>query len=149
MILDSLENLTNYLCLAKGFAEAAAFLARKDLHEFADGKHEIDGECVFAAVSRNVGRSREGARLEVHKRYIDIQVVLSGIDTMGWMPANRCCQPDGPYAEDRDVLFYNDDPSIWLPVTPGSFVVFFPGEAHLPSISTEPLDKIVVKILTD
>jgi len=30
------------------------------------------------------GRAREAAKLECHRRYIDIQLVLEGVDEMGW-----------------------------------------------------------------
>lgn len=149
MILDVLENLPQYLPLCQGFEKAIGFLARPDLDQLAAGRHEIDGDRVYAMISRNMGRSRDGARLEAHRQYIDIQYVLAGLDTIGWKPVNQCSKPDGEYIEQRDVRFYLDEPDVWLSVRPGSFAIFFPGDAHLPSISSELIHKIVVKVAVD
>lgn len=146
MIFEQLENLPQYLPLAKGFEKAFAFLVRPDLNLLTAGRHEIDGELVYAMVYRNVGRSREGARLETHREYIDIQLVLAGLDNIGWKSLVQCSRPDGGYIEQRDVQLYLDDPDIWLPVKPGMFAIFFPEDAHMPLISRELSDKIVVKV---
>ncbi|MBU1001406.1 MAG: YhcH/YjgK/YiaL family protein [Proteobacteria bacterium] len=149
MILDVLENLPQYFSLSEGFEKTAKFLASQDLDIIAAGRHEIDGESAFAMVSRNTGRPRDGARLEAHRQYIDIQIVLAGHDNIGWKPVSQCSQPDGQYIEERDVRFYLDEPEIWLPLTPGRFAIFFPEDAHLPSVSSGPLDKLVVKVAVD
>ena len=149
MILDVLDNLPQYLLLAKGFEKAAQFLARPDLAQLPSGRHEIDGDDVYAMVYRGVGRPREGARLESHRRYMDIQCVLSGLDTIGWIPVSQCERPDGDYIPERDVRFFLDEPVAWLPVRPGAFAIFFPVDAHMPSISAEPIDKVVIKVAVD
>ncbi len=150
MILDVLENLPQYLSLAKGFQKAAEFLARQDLNLLTeDGRHEIDGERAYAMVYRNVGRLRDSARLEAHRQYIDIQIALVGLDNIGWKSVSRCSEADGDYIEQRDVLFYRDEPEVWLPLKPGSFAIFLPEDAHMPSISNEAIDKIVVKVVVD
>jgi biofilm protein TabA len=149
MILDVLEHLPQYHPLAKGFKKAAEFLLRQDLNLLTDGRHEIDGERTYAMVYRSVGRTRESARLEAHRQYIDIQVVLAGLDNIGWKSVSQCSEADGDYIEQRDVRFYLDEPEVWLPVKPGTFAIFFPGDAHMPSISAGFIDKIVVKVAVD
>jgi biofilm protein TabA len=149
MILDRLEQLQRYMPLGKRFEKAVEFLAREDLNQLAAGKHEIDGDSVYAMVSRNPGRTREGARLEAHQQYVDIQVVLAGLDNIGWKSVSQCSQPDGVYIEQRDVHFFLDEPDVWVAVKPGSFAIFFPGDAHLPSVSTGVIHKIVVKVAVD
>lgn len=146
MMLDVPENLPQYLPLAEGFGKAAAFLARQDLTELPAGRHEIDGESAYAMVYRGVGRAREGARLEAHRQYVDIQYVLAGLDNIGWMPVSQCRLPDGEYIPERDVRFYLDEPAVWLPLRPGTFAIFLPEDAHMPSISAALIDKIVIKI---
>jgi len=59
---------------------------RPDLKELPVGKYEIEGEQIFAMVSRVCGRRKESALLETHDKYIDIQLVISGTDVMGWKP---------------------------------------------------------------
>jgi YhcH/YjgK/YiaL family protein len=67
MILDILENAHRYLALHKGFAKAFDFLLRPDLKELPVGKYEIDGDRVYAMVSKNTGRRKENALLETHE----------------------------------------------------------------------------------
>ena len=93
MILDTLKNSQRYLLLNKGFGKAFEFLNRTDLNDLATGKHPIDGENIFAIVAKEDGRTKEQAELESHQKYIDIQYVLSGTDTMGWKPIHLCQQP--------------------------------------------------------
>ncbi|MCE5210457.1 MAG: YhcH/YjgK/YiaL family protein, partial [Deltaproteobacteria bacterium] len=95
MISDVLENAHRYLALHKGFAEAFDFLLRPDLKELPAGKHEIDGENVYAIVAKEYGRRKEDALLETHEKYIDIQLILAGTDEMGWKPGSLCKKPSG------------------------------------------------------
>ena len=146
MILDLVNNLPQYFPLAEGIGKAAAFLARQDLAQLAAGRHDIDGDNTYAMIYRGVGRPREGARLESHRQYLDIQCALSGLDTIGWILVRDCRLPDGDYIPQRDVRFFLDEPVVWLPVRPGGFALFMPEDAHMPSISAEPIDKVVVKV---
>jgi len=146
MILDALKNARRYLALNKGFAGAMEFLLRPDLKELPTGRYEIDGDRVYAMVSKESGRRREDALLETHERYIDIQLVLAGTDDMGWKPKFLCRRPSGEYDQKNDIQFFADEPEAWLSVRSGAFVIFFPEDAHMPLISSGQLHKIVVKV---
>jgi len=146
MIVDILENSRLYAPLNKGFAHAFEFLKRPDLKHLSPNRYEIDGDRVFAMVSRNPGRRKEDAQLETHQKYIDIQLVLAGTDTMGWKHEALCSKPCREYNPEADVRFFADEPDIWLPVESGTFVIFFPEDAHMPLISAGEIHKVVVKV---
>jgi biofilm protein TabA len=146
MILDVLENGHRYLALHKGFAKAFEFLARPDLKELSVGKYEIDGERVYAMVFKDPGRKKEDALLETHEKYIDIQLVLAGPDVMGWKPKSLCDKPTGEYDQKSDLQFFTDEPDVWISTKSGAFVIFLPDDAHMPSISSGILHKVVVKV---
>jgi YhcH/YjgK/YiaL family protein len=146
MILDVLENAQRYLPLHSGFAQAFEFLSRSDLKELPVGRHEIDGDRIYAVVAREPGRSKDDALLETHERYIDIQFIISGTDTMGWKPTLACKQPTQPYDPERDIQFFADKPDAWVATHGGAFTIFFPEDAHMPLISTGEIHKVVVKI---
>ena len=146
MILDVLENARRYLDLHKGFAKAIDFLSRPDLQELPAAKYELDGDRVYAMVSREPGRRKEDALLETHEKYIDIQLVLAGTDEMGWKPRSLCKQPAGAYDHATDMQFFADEPDAWLATQSGAFVIFFPEDAHMPLISSGQLHKVVVKV---
>ena len=149
MIFDILPNSDRYLALHKGFDAAFAFLKRPDLKTLAAGKYPIDGERAYAMVARDPGRTKDEAQLEIHEKYIDIQMVLAGCDEMGWRSQSLCRQPAMPYDGAEDIGFFADPPVAWLPVTAGMFVVFFPEDAHLPLIGSGLIHKVVVKIATN
>lgn len=146
MILDILENAHRYLALNKGFAKAIEFLSRADLQELPVGTYEIDSDRVYAMVSKELGRKKEDALLETHEKYIDIQLVLAGTDTMGWKPKSLCNQPAGEYDQKSDVQFFADEPDAWLATESGAFAIFFPEDAHMPLISPGQIHKVVVKV---
>jgi biofilm protein TabA len=146
MILDVLENAHRYLALNKGFAEAIEFLLRPDLKELPLGRYEIDGDRVYAMVSKNPGCRKEDSLLETHEKYIDIQLVLAGTDDMGWKPKSLCRQPSGEYDQKTDVQFFADKPGVWLSVESGTLAIFFPEDAHMPLISSGQIHKVVVKV---
>jgi YhcH/YjgK/YiaL family protein len=149
MILDVLENAHRYLALNRKFAKAFEFLLRQGLKELTAGKYEIDGDCIYAMVSKVPGRKKEDAQLETHKKFIDIQLVLSGTDGMGWKPSPSCKLPSGEYDQKADVQFFADEPDIWFSAKSGEFVIFFPEDAHMPLISSGEIHKVVVKVAVD
>ncbi len=149
MILDVLGNAHNYLTQNKGFVKAIEFLLRPDLNELPVGNYEIDGSRIYAIVSKDPGRRKEDAFLEIHEEYIDIQLILAGTDTMGWKSKSSCRKPTGKYDGESDVQFFADDPDVCIPVAQGLFVIFFPEDAHMPSISAGQLHKVIVKVAVE
>lgn len=146
MILDTLARAERYLALHPLFARAFEFLRSTDLGALEPGMHTIQGEQLFAIVEACSGCTRAEAKLECHRRYIDIQLVLEGSDEMGWKPLAECKDPAMDYDAARDIRFFNDAPSSWIATPPGSFCIFFPDDAHAPLVSGGMIRKVVVKI---
>jgi len=146
MILDRVENANRYLPLNPHFAKAFEFLRQHNLRTLPLGRHEIDGDRVYATAMKGPGKAREAAHLEAHRKYIDVQVVVSGTDEMGWKNKGTCKMAHGAYEDDKDAEFFADPPDAWVEVGPGAFAVFFPEDAHAPMISQGELHKIVVKV---
>ena len=126
MILASMIESDRYAALHPLFDNAFAFLRNTDLKALAPGKHAVQGEAVFAIVEACAGRTRAEAKLECHRRHIDIQLVLEGVDEMGWKPLAECVDPATDYDAARDIRFFNDTPSSRIATPPGSFCLFFP-----------------------
>lgn len=146
MILDKLENAENYYDMHPDFEKAFAFLRQKGLAGLPAERYEIDGERLFCMISKGPGRSRAEAKLEAHRKYIDIQYVIARADEMGWKPTSACARVDTPYNADKDIEFFKDKPDRWTEVPAGSFVIFFPQDAHAPMVSNEEIHKAVLKI---
>jgi YhcH/YjgK/YiaL family protein len=145
MILDVLSECRRYVALHPRFARAFDFLATSDLRSLAPGRHAIDGERLYVSIDHEDGRGREGARLEAHRKYIDIQLTIEGDEQIGWAPLADC-RPSAAFDPARDVGFFDTRPDTWLSVPPGRFAIFFPDDAHAPLAGRGPLRKAVVKV---
>lgn len=146
MILDSIRCLNRYNSINPLFSEVTKFLSRPDIAELPNGRHEIDGDHVYAIVMRADGRSKEESQLEIHNKYIDVQVVLDGVETMGWKARANCSAPVDNYDADKDFQFYTDSAETWVDVHAGQLAIFFPEDAHAPLVSTGFIHKVVVKV---
>ena len=146
MILDSIENFQSHLSLNCHFEKAFAFLLRDDLKNLPPGKYAIEGEELFAIVVNDRGRDAKDALLETHQKYIDIQYVLSGTDTMAWKAKKSCHSPIDAYDPEKDFLLYRDQPDSWFDVQPSCYAVFFPEDAHTAMISNGSIHKVILKV---
>ncbi|MEX2114737.1 MAG: YhcH/YjgK/YiaL family protein [Pirellulales bacterium] len=146
MILDDLTQAARYDDLNPGFRLGFEFLRRADLASLASGRHEIDGDRVFALVNRDPGRGHAGARLEAHRKYIDIQYLVDGHEEIGWRPTVQCAQVTEPYDADRDIMFFGDAPQTWIALPRGKYMIFFSDDAHAPLAATGPNTKVVIKV---
>ncbi len=146
MIFDDLKNASRYAQMHPGFAAGFEFLSRPDLASLPGGRHEIDGDRVFALVNRDPGRGHAGARLESHRKYIDIQLLVSGQEEIGWRLLDECQKLTDPYDAKRDIMFFADAPLTWIVMAPGKFLVFWPEDAHAPLAATGDNVKVVIKV---
>lgn len=147
MILDTLENAKTYEKIHPRFKQAFDFLKNNDLKLLSLGKHELDGNNLFANVVEVTGQLAEQAKLEVHKLYIDIQVPVTAAETMGHIPVSKLTQPKEPYNAEKDMSFFADKATNFIVVEPFEFAVFFPEDAHQPGIAVGKHKKVIVKVL--
>ena len=147
MILDTLLRSHHYEELHPLFSRAFALLRSMDLQGLDPGRHEIDGERLYLSIDHEHGRGHAHARLEHHRRYIDIQVCIEGDERIGWMPVECCQDRDGQFDSSRDVGFFLEEPHTWMTLRPGTFTIFFPADAHAPLAGAGPVKKAVVKVL--
>jgi biofilm protein TabA len=145
-IIDDIENAEAYFTLHPLLERAVVFLRTELPEDAADGRIEIDGDRMFCLLSTGQGKGRQTARLEAHRKYIDLQFVLSGADVMGWKPLNRCLSPESDFDAARDIVFFRDDAAAWKTVPAGSFALFFPADAHAPMGGEGLIRKAVIKI---
>ena len=145
-MLDTFACAERYAALHRRFGDAFRFLAETDLETLPTGRSDIDGDDLFVILDRQDGRGREAARLEAHRRYIDIQYTVRGDEEIGWTPRAACVDADGPFDTTRDIVFFRDRPSAWLRVPRGTFAIFFPDDAHAPLAGTGALVKAIVKV---
>lgn len=147
MILDSLKNAHLYTNVSERIALGLKYLQETDLASLEPGKYEIDGTNVYAAVSAYDSRALEQGKWEAHKKYIDIQYIVSGAERMFYSNISNM-EEATEYNETKDVLFYKGNGDA-LTVNAGYFAIFFPEDVHMPNIAVDapaPVKKVVVKI---
>lgn len=119
--------------------------------EKSDGEYEIEGRDVFAIVQTITTQPRENCIFEAHRQYIDLQYCLSGGELIEWAPVETLT-PKGKFLTERDYGHYlAPEKTTSLVMTPGTFGIFFPTDAHMPKISDgvhPQTKKVVIKIRT-
>lgn len=147
MILDTPDRLSVYSPLNARFAQVAEFLRTVDLETIADGRHEIDGSHIYMNVIGEAAlRKPENCRLEVHDRYIDIQIIIRGTEGFGWSERTSCLSPAGEMDSEKDILFFADAPSTYIDVCGGQMIILFPWDAHAPLVGDGVVRKAIVKM---
>ena len=146
MILDKLENAENYFALHPKFKDAFLFLNRPDIKEFVFQSYSLDDKILYALLSNKPGKKKEDSKLEAHKKYIDIQFLIEGEEVIGWKTYKDCKQVEKLYNDENDIEFFSDIPQTYLTLTPGTFAIFYPDDAHAPMISDNSVHKVVLKV---
>ncbi len=131
--------------------KAFAFLKRGDLRSLDVGRYDIDGDKVFAFVQDCELRALSDMKAEAHRRYIDIQSPLTGVEAygVGRLPEKFFSRP---FDESKDIGFYKMPMDVVV-IEPGKFIMFRPPyDAHAPLCSTNGpgrIRKIVIKVRVD
>ncbi|MDI1300205.1 YhcH/YjgK/YiaL family protein [Methylotenera sp.] len=146
MIIDTIDQIQRYAAVHPLFPQVFDFIKTTNLLTLPNGKHAILNDDIFVLIQRGVGQSKTEAKLECHRKYIDIQLVLDGTDNMGWKPLADCQQAIDSFNTTNDVQFFEDLPLNWLNTQPNKFCIFFPEDAHSGMVSEHHLHKAVFKI---
>lgn len=146
MIFSALSQSDRYASLHPLFQHAFDYIRGHDLYAMAPGRYPIIGDDLIAIVEQVPAKTKDQARLEAHRKYIDIQLVLDGDESMGWKPLADCLNPVSEHSEERDIRFFHDAPASWIAVPPDHFCIFFPEDAHAPLLGTGSIRKVIFKL---
>lgn len=152
MILDQIQRMTELLQASGNLADAVAWLRGCDAARLPNGRTEIDGDRLFAIVHEYEPKPEGECVWESHRRYVDVQYVVAGVELMGVQAVERASIKT-PYDTAGDAVFYHPpartDRATRLRVHAGEAAVFFPWDVHMPGARAEgvpgPVRKIVVK----
>lgn len=147
-----MENIAEYFEELPLLKKAAEFVKEFNEKGKEDGTYEIDGDKVFATISSYRTKPQAPEMMfEAHKRYIDVQYIVSGIERIRWARLNSVDLVEERYSKGQDIAFYEGTPLFDFTLTKGTFLLLYPEDAHLPGLSADNKDvnvrKIVFKIL--
>ena len=149
MIVDRLSHYTSYP-FGKAWQLAFDFLLALP-PDAEEKKYPLLGNDLFAIVMGYETCGPETAEIEAHRKYLDIQVVITGEEGIGWGQTDDL-EIETPYDAAKDAELYKHPAQGLLRVDlfPGDFMALFPHDAHMPSIMTPhgPVftKKVVVKV---
>ena len=125
------------------------YIKTTDFSRMEDGKYPIEGGAILNLSSYET-KNPEDKKAEAHKKYIDIQYVVSGQEMIGVSSENPGNELLQDYNEEKDCTFYKKIANEhFLAMRQGMFAVFFPGDIHRPGcILHEKSDvrKVVIKV---
>jgi YhcH/YjgK/YiaL family protein len=146
------EFAVSYFKNKERWDKAFLFLKNSDLKTLEVKRHDIDGDNLYAPISEYLTKNEEDAKFEAHKKYIDIQYVISGTEQMSVAPLSSLAEVLTPYDETKDVGFMTVSNASHFTATPENFFIFFPSDIHRPSVKVgenTQVRKVVVKVKVD
>jgi len=149
MISDKIENAEIYYGLGKCIAQGLALLKNPAVLNAAKGRHEVDGENLYFMADEYDSKPEDQGRLESHRKYLDIQYIISGREWIGCREIEGL-KTETPYDAAKDIEFYHRaEPMTHIDMEAGTFAILWPHEAHMPGrMFDKParVKKIVVKV---
>ena len=147
MIFDSLKNLEQYKNVHPRVYRGLQLLRDTDFSALTETRYEVEGEDLFFFLQDYETRPVNDTP-EAHRKYADIQFVLSGREKFDVAPLQDMTEEVEAHP-DRDLLLYHGPASASFVLEGDKFVVAFPGDAHAPCIAVdapEQVHKVVVKV---
>ena len=150
MIIDSIKNCDMYAQTNENLKKGFEFIKEYLKNPLEAGKYEIDGDKVYAVVQEY--ETKAPGKFEAHKKYIDIQFIVSGRELIGYENI-KALTPDTEYDAEKDfMLFERKKGTTELILDSGMFAVFYPEDGHMPGgfvDHPENVVKIVVKVIAE
>ena len=143
-----MKNCAAYYALSPHIEKAFKLFAEVDWTKAEAGKMELDGKEIFANVQERGLKTKEEAKLEVHDKYIDIQILISGSEeAFGWADRSTLTQPKEAFNAEKDIQFFEDEPQTYYTMRPGQFTILLPEDAHAPLVGEGTIRKVILKVL--
>ncbi|MEZ8991212.1 YhcH/YjgK/YiaL family protein [Vibrio breoganii] len=133
-------NFSNWITQAVEVAE---------IHRSELGRHNVDDTGVFVMLAEAITEAKQNRLSEIHKEFIDIQIILEGEETIGYSNhiSNEAKAKD---KLENDVMFFEHvENEQFVHLKEGDFAVFYPNQAHRPLCATnDPMAvrKAIVKV---
>ena len=147
MIIASMQDSVLYEGMGARLAAGLAYLRNRRFAGLPNGKHEIEGIDLYAVISEYNTKPQADGIWEAHRRYVDIQYLVSGEELVGYAPLDRLTVSK-PYDPIGDCVFFKGAGD-FLSLRVGFFAVLWPQDAHMPGITvSQPaaVKKVVMKV---
>jgi YhcH/YjgK/YiaL family protein len=147
MIFDTIKNSKLYTGLGPDLKTAFEFIGNNNFKNAPPGRYPLKGGMYYNVQHYETKAESEGF-FEAHRKFIDLQYIVSGKERHGYAHLSLLKQRD-PYNEEKDLVVYDGKGSFFT-LDEGFFAIYFPEDAHMPNIRTgaDPVKmvKVVFKI---
>lgn len=147
MFKENISNFDDNLNLSSNIKSGLNYIKNTDFSKLEDGKYIIDGENMFVNIQTYMTKS--DANFEAHRKYADIQYIISGSEKIGVTDYENCSTVIA-YDKENDIEFLSGKGD-YVSLKEGDFLVLYPSDAHKPSISIDAFSsrvrKAVVKVM--
>ena len=149
MIVDNIKNCEKYIAINSGFKGGFEFIKKALAENLPLGRYDFENG-DYAFIQEYVTKDEADCVFEGHRKYIDIQYIISGVEVIAVADISKTA-PEDEYSEEKDVQFFeNCDRAATTVIDAGEYAIFFPYDIHKPGMSLNgnkaPLKKIVVKV---
>ena len=149
MIVGKLKDFNSKDFTHENIKKAFEFIETHNLLDLPSGKTVIDGDNVWVNRSSYVGKPIEECKWENHNNYLDLQLVIKGIEGFAYVDLDRVgLTPTGPYDAVKDKTNFKGESDGIIYLHEGQFAIIWPNDVHMPliKVNDEIIEKAVFKI---
>lgn len=150
MICDDIHRLKSHYYFNTLVSGSIDFILKMNFSFENPQNCTIGTEGVYAIPQCYTPKKKEERSIEAHRKYIDIQVMMEGMEYLGY--ADESTLDFSGYDEEHDTELLTGTLT-FLPFPKDFFVILFPQDAHMPGVqgqgSTPTVKKIVIKVPLD
>lgn len=155
-LYGSLQKVREQVAQKKGFATAFAYAdellragspVQARVRAITPGNRQRTelGEGVFVSEECYQSKARADGFFESHRKFVDVQIIFEGEELMEVADIEKM-KPRMEYDATRDLITYEDNTDASaLRVFPGQAAVFFPTDAHMPTLRVREAGGVVRK----
>lgn len=147
MIYGNISQLADYGFLDAAVKECFTYLNSHDLSAYETGSHEIDGQRLFVNIVEYETTKAENRFWEAHKKYLDIHIVLSGMEQIDLAFLENMSLKG--YNEEDDFLPMDGEKSASVVLKSGDFLICYPADGHRTAVAVkepEQIKKAIFKV---
>lgn len=128
MIVDCIERLQQYSRNVPEIYEAIKFAEKVKKENIPVGKYPLTNG--FVLVQEGNTRPFEEGDFEVHRKYLDIQILVSGTEYVEYADI-KDLETKVPFDEEKDLELMSGSGSK-IRITPDMFYILYPSDGHKP-----------------
>ena len=128
MILDRIEHFERYIEIIPEIYDVIKFVEKTKKENLPAGKYPLQNG--FALIQEGTTRRFDDADFEVHREYLDIQVIVSGSEYVEYADMTTL-KTKVPFDLEKDLELMSGEGSKIL-IKPDTFYILYPNDGHKP-----------------